>query len=336
MAENILTDALGLKKLKEGDAFKSIFVVVSISPKIDKNGRTYYDMAVSDASGSFEAKVWSDAQWLDKSGAAAADDEHIDAEKIPTLCGRTVGVNGKVSGYRGQMQYSFAKITLLNQEKFPPVQYMQHSPIGIDKLTARLNALIDSCGGEVGAFVKKVFTGEFITRFSYWPAAVGHHHAYANGLLEHTVSVAASARSMAQSMRESGYEIDVDVVTVGALLHDIGKLEAYKMESAPEMTTEGAFIDHVALGFALFGELAAKHGLSRKLALHLQHIILSHHGQREYGSPVVPATPEALIVSAADELDFHIFCWSDSVKNLHDTQEISPWSASAQRRFWKV
>lgn len=69
--------------------------------------------------------------------------------------------------------------------------------------------------------------------------------------------------------------------------------------------------------------------------MHLGHILLSHHGQREFGSPVVPATPEAMIVSSADELDFRMFCWNDSVKNLTDDQPISAWNNSTQRRFWK-
>ena len=83
------------------------------------------------------------------------------------------------------------------------------------------------------------------------------------------------------------------------------------------------------------GDIAAQFSLSEKLRTHLSHILLSHHGQREFGSPVVPATPEELIVSSADELDFRMFCWKDSVKNLTDDQPISAWNNSTQRRFWK-
>ena len=164
---------------------------------------------------------------------------------------------------------------------------------------------------------------------------MSHHHAYANGLLEHTVSVAACAKAMAESMAASGYDVDKEIVIAGALLHDIGKLESYRMAPVPEITVEGALLDHVAQGYLRFSELSAQFGLSEKLRTHLSHILLSHHGQREFGSPVVPATPEALIVSSADELDFRMFCWKDSVKNLTDDQPISAWNNSTQRRFWK-
>lgn len=336
MAENIVINSQEIRKLPAGSAYKAFFVMSAVSQKSDKNGKPYYDVSVADSFGSLEAKVWSDAQWLDKSQAApASDDDHLPPEKISALVGKTIGVNGKVSDFRGQLQYSFGKITLLNQEKFPPSGYLPHSPISIDELSERFNALASGCGGEAGEFVRKVFAGEFLHKFRDWPAAVSHHHAYANGLIEHTLSVAACAKSMAERMKDSGYDVDVDIVVAGALLHDIGKLDSYSMTTVPNMTVEGALLDHVAQGYAKFCELAEKHGLGEKTRVHLGHIILSHHGLREYGSPVVPATPEALIVSSADELDFKIFCWNDSVKNLTDEQPISPWNSSAQRRFWK-
>lgn len=336
MSENVIINSLEIRKLPAGSAFKAFFVVSSILQKSDKNGKAYYDVTAADSHGSIEAKVWSDAQWLDKSNEQPLSaDDRLPPEKITALAGKTIGVNGKVSDFRGQPQYSFGKITLLNQEKFPPSAYLPHSPIPMDVLTARLTSLTEGCGGAPGDFIRKVFTGDFLQKFREWPAAVSHHHAYASGLLEHTVSVAACARSMAREMISSGYDVDTDIVVAGALLHDIGKLDSYGMTTVPNMTVAGALLDHVAQGYMRFCGLAEKYPLDEKTKMHLGHIILSHHGMREYGSPVVPATPEALIVSAADELDFKIFCWKDSVKSLTDEQPVSPWNSSAQRRFWK-
>jgi 3'-5' exoribonuclease len=132
----------------------------------------------------------------------------------------------------------------------------------------------------------------------------------------------------------SGYPVDIDVVVAGALLHDIGKMESYKIDSVPEITLEGAVIDHVALGYAKFLELANEAVLDPKLKLELAHIILSHHGIREFGSPIMPETPEAMIVASADELDFRMFCWNDSVKDMRDDENISAWNNPTQRRFW--
>ncbi|MDO5115826.1 MAG: HD domain-containing protein [Synergistaceae bacterium] len=336
MTANLLLNSQEVRKLPAGTLFKAIFVVSAISQRSDKNGKPYYDITVTDSLGNIEAKVWSDAQWLDKSESLPqSEDDRLPAEKIGQLAGKSVGVNGKVAEYRGLLQFNFNKITLLNQEKYPPAGYLPHSPIALEELISRFERLVSGCGGEAGKFLRFVFKDELWQRFRDWPAAVSHHHAYANGLLEHTLSVAECAKAMAASMTEAGYEIDMDIVVAGALLHDLGKLEAYRMTPVPEITVEGALLDHVAQGYLRFNELAAQFGLSEKPRTHLAHILLSHHGQREFGSPVIPATPEALIVSAADELDFKIFCWNDAVKNLTDEQPISAWNNSTQRRFWK-
>ena len=241
MTANTLLNSQEVRKLPAGALFKAIFVISYISQKSDKNGKPYYDVTATDGLGTVEAKVWSDAQWLDKSEASPqSDDDKLPPERIVQLTGRTVGVNGKVAEYRGLLQFNFNKITLLNQEKYPPAGYLPHSPIPVGELAARFEALVGECQGEAGKFLRFVFGGDRWTRFRDWPAAVSHHHAYANGLLEHTVSVAACAKAMAESMAASGYDVDKEIVIAGALLHDIGKLESYRMAPVPEITVEGA------------------------------------------------------------------------------------------------
>lgn len=181
-----------------------------------------------------------------------------------------------------------------------------------------------------------MFSGDFWQRFRHSPAAVTHHHAYAHGLLEHTVSVTRLALSMAESARGNPHvSVDTEVVVTGALLHDLGKVESYSLSPVPEMTLPGAVLDHVGPGFALFVRFAEAWGLDERSTLALGHILLSHHGQKEYGAAVLPATPEAIIVSSADEVDFRLFCWGDAVGGLLEGEEISDFHYSAQRRFWK-
>jgi 3'-5' exoribonuclease len=327
-----------IKKLTAGSQFKAIFVATSLFQKTDKNGKPYYEISVSDSTGSIEAKIWSDAAWFDRSDAEDADAKaqarKLPDEMIKNIAGSTLGVEGKIAEYRGQLQFNFNKLTLLNQEKFPPARYLPRSPIPVEDLTSRFKALADSCRPEISAFLRAAFSGEIWRKFRDWPAAVSHHHAYSNGLIEHTVSVTECARSMAESLARSGYKIDLDIVVAGGLLHDIGKIDAYKFGAIPEMTLEGAVLDHVAIGYAKFMELAAREGLNKDVALQIAHILLSHHGQREFGSPVVPATPEAIVVASADELDFRVFCWNESIKDLTPDQPISQWHNGTSRRFW--
>lgn len=326
-----------IKKMPPASSFKAIFVVNSIFQKTDKNGKPYYEITVSDGTGVIDAKIWSDAAWFDRSDinlGPAEPSVKLPDDMITSVASQTVGIDGKTSEYRGQLQFNFNKITLLNQEKFPPAEYMPRSPRSLEELVARYEELVNSCRPEIADFIRFVYKDEKWTQFRDWPAAVSHHHAYAHGLLEHTVSVAGAAKALADSMKTSGYNVDPDIVVAGALFHDLGKIESYKMTSIPEMTVEGAILDHVAPGYAKFMLYAESYGLDEKLKLHLAHIILSHHGQKEYGSPVVPATPEALIVSASDELDFKMYCWNDSTKDLGDDQQISQWNSSTGRRFW--
>ena len=226
MTANTLLNSQEVRKLPAGALFKAIFVISYISQKSDKNGKPYYDVTATDGLGTVEAKVWSDAQWLDKSEASPqSDDDKLPPERIVQLTGRTVGVNGKVAEYRGLLQFNFNKITLLNQEKYPPAGYLPHSPIPAGELAARFEALVGECQGEAGKFLRFVFGGDRWTRFRDWPAAVSHHHAYANGLLEHTVSVAACAKAMAESMAASGYDVERLCAEYGVALADFEEPE---------------------------------------------------------------------------------------------------------------
>lgn len=325
-----------VKKVAVSSDFSSIFVVNTIFQKNDKNGRPYYEITVSDETGSLDAKIWSDASWFDRREAVSKE---LAAPKLPmedrlSVQAQTIGVEGKTTEYRGKTQFNFNKLTLLNQDTFPPAQYMTRSPIPIDKLTERYEKLVNSCRKELSDFVKYIYRDEKWLQFRDWPAAVSHHHAYANGLLEHSLSVAGAAKNLAEAMVESGYNVDVDLVVAGGLLHDLGKIESYKMTAVPEMTIAGTILDHIALGYAKFVQYAEEYGLDKTLTLHLSHIILSHHGHKEFGSPVLPATPEAMIVAASDELDFKMFCWKDTIKDLDREQHISGWNNSTGRRFW--
>lgn len=333
MAEvnSTLLTAQEVKKQPVGSVFKGIFVVKSISRKSDKNGKPYWEITVSDTTGQLDAKVWSDAGWQDRSSASPVP---LSIDDIPALRGKTLGINGKVSDFKGQLQFSFTSLSLLNQEKYPPANYIPGSPIALEVLLSQYEGMLGECSPEMSAFLRHVYGEKRWALFRDWPAAVSHHHAYAHGLLEHSLSVASLALAMGKNYRNPSVELDMDIIIGGALLHDLGKLQSYEMNPIPDVTLIGAVHDHVAIGYAAFMKIALEYGLNGQVRDHLAHIILSHHGQKEYGSPVLPATPEAVIVSYADGLDFHLFCWQDAVKDLAPDQPISPFHYGAQRRFW--
>ncbi|MDR1509039.1 MAG: HD domain-containing protein [Synergistaceae bacterium] len=325
-----------VRALTAGETFKGIYAVNNIQKKTDKNGKPYWEMTVSDEHGILNAKIWSDAGWWDRSDAELENRPALlTDDRINRLKGQVVGITGKTADFRGQVQYNFNAISLLDQEKFPASKLTPRSGVPLSILESRLNDLIEGCSAEIRDFLRFAFDGPGGKYFKEVPAAVTNHHAYAHGLLEHSITVTEAARSLAVSYKQIYPSIDISIVIAGALLHDWGKIASYSMSPVPEVTLRGAVLDHIAIGYAEFTKLSEEAGLPLGVSTQIGHILLSHHGQKEFGSPVLPATLEALIVASADELDFRLFCWKDATSDLAVGQNISAYHYAAQRRFWR-
>ncbi len=326
---------LEIRALPPGEKFKTTAAIVSAKARYDKNRRLFWEMTIMDSEGSLDSKVWSDAKWWDaRSGQKTAlEPGRMDVQG--DLLNSPVGVFGTVTEFRGRPQYQFNEIYLLDEKRYPLSMFLERSPVPPEEMERELREMIEGCHDPVKSFLQKVFDGPFWGMFREAPAAVSHHHAYVHGLLEHTLAVTRGARALAEAYNPGGFAVDMDVVTAGGLLHDIGKLDAYSLDPFPGMTVQGTVIDHIPLGYARFVKLAEEYGLEEATALAIGHILVSHHGRREYGSPVLPATPEALIVSSADELDFVMYCWQAAQESPGGEPEVSEYHPSAQRRFWK-
>lgn len=325
-----------LRQTSSGDRFKILGVVRQIKSRSDKNNKPFWDLALIDSEGSIDAKVWSDGKWWDSRSGEKVQIDPFTSDIPALILNSSVGVIGIASDYRGKQQYQFIEVFLLDPERFPVSGFIQASPVPVERMEEELRAMISSCGPVVRAFLEKTFSGDLLKDFRDLPAAVSHHHAYVHGLLEHTVAVTRGARALGEAYKRSGVDIDLDVVTAGGLLHDIGKIESYRLDPFPSMTVPGTVIDHIALGYSLFSRLAGEHGLDADITTAIGHILVSHHGRKEYGSPVLPATPEAMVVASADELDFMMFCWGAFPESGNGEPSISDFHPSAQRRFWRA
>lgn len=324
-----------IRRLAPGRDFKATAAAVSVKARFDKNRRPFWEMTIMDARGALEAKIWKDARWWDARDGQKTAVEPTELDMQDDLLNSPVGVIGSVAEFKGRPQYQFSEIYLLDRGRYPLSLFLERSPVPVEEMESELRSLVDECGEPVRGFLRKVFEGPFWDAFRDAPAAVSHHHAYVHGLLEHTLSVTRGARAVAEAYKEGGADVDLDIVTAGGLLHDIGKLDAYSLDPFPTVTVPGTVIDHIPLGYARFVKLAEAYGLEPETALALGHILVSHHGRREYGSPALPATPEALIVSSADELDFVMYCWQSAPDSPGGESGVSEYHPSAQRRFWK-
>ena len=331
---------LEVKKLQKDSVFYVLGVVSRFSQRRDKNDNPFWDIALMDGEGQIEGKIWGNSEWWNIADDVKYKIDPAADEAVKNLEGKTVGVQGKIVEFREQNQCNFNAVYYVDQNKYPPHSFVRRSPVPVGDMESAFLRLLETCGQPMRGFLEYVFfERDFWKTYSTWPAAVSMHHAYVNGLLEHSLTVANSALAMAQSYSGAFY-LDLDVVIAGALLHDLGKLEAYRLSPAPEVTVEGNVVDHIVLGYHRFMTLADEYrekgtAPNKNRMLAIAHILVSHHGTREFGSPVLPSTPEALIVSVADELDFKLYCWKEHTSQLDGGKEITEFVPSVQRRFWK-
>ena len=324
-----------VKQLPKNSDFNVRGIVSKITRRKDRNDNPFWELTISDSSGDLDGKVWAGSVWWNTQGG---DKFPVDPDNCGMRFeGASIELTGKIAEYREQIQYNFTEVYYLDQEKYPPHSFTKHSPVDMNLLEDTFMNLIAEISHEsLRNFVDSVFFKYNLwEKFRVWPAAISLHHAYTGGLLEHSVSVALGARDIAKHYQDFKIPVDMNLVIAGALLHDIGKIEAYSVSPVPQMTTAGNAIEHITLGYSTFMNFAELEDLDENITLALGHIIISHHGRREFGSPTLPATPEAMIVSAADDLDFKLNYWKSQTDALGGQSEITDYMPLLDRRLWR-
>lgn len=277
---------------ESGDRVQGFALLSRKELRQDRTGKNYLDMVLTDASGSISAKVWS--------GAPAIDGD-FEAHGF-------VAFTGLVKTYRDQLQISIEKCRTVTDEDrqygFDETQLIPSSPEDIDDLWHRLEAIYPE---RIGRPVLRRLVEETLEvhgdALREHPAAKVMHHAYLGGLLEHTVSMAELALQVAGHYPE----IDRDLLLVGILFHDLGKIVELGAMPANDYTMPGRLVGHVVIGRDLLRDrCAAIPDVPEDLRLHLEHLVLSHQGHREYGTPIEPMTVEALVLHFIDDLDSKI------------------------------
>jgi 3'-5' exoribonuclease len=221
--------------------------------------------------------------------------------------GDFVKVQGRTDLFNGRVQLVIERIRRVNPEQdqqqgFREEECVLSAPRTTDEMWGELETLI--------AHVQDPFIRELLTRVTVehreklriWPAALTVHHAYRSGFLEHILSVARSALTLG-----TAYGANKDLLTAGALLHDIGKLQELDYDRTTSYSREGNLVGHVTLGVIMVrAVMNAIVDFPDVLRAQIEHMIVSHHGHKEFGAPVEPMTIEAMILSAADDLDAKI------------------------------
>jgi 3'-5' exoribonuclease len=281
-----------IRTWEPGDSVQGFALLVKKEQRQDRNGKIYLDLELADSSGSIVAKIWSDSPAL-----SASFEPH-----------QFVAFKGSVKNYRDQLQLTIDDCREAGEGDryygFDESKLVPSTREDIDDLWRRLEKLLFE---EVERPVMRRLAAETLAihgkSLREHPAAKAMHHAYRGGLLEHVVSMAELALLVCRHYQE----LDRDLMLLGVLFHDLGKLRELGAMPANDYTLEGRLVGHVVIGRDLLIErCAAIEGFPDDLRLLLEHMVLSHQGKKEFASPVEPMTPEALALHFVDDLDSKI------------------------------
>lgn len=306
-----------ISDLKPNDNKEIEGKVISKRLQTTKDGKEFLLFTISDKTGTLRAIDWFNAK--------------ENSEKLNI--GDIIRVKGKIVVFESRLQLNLEKnynIHILKDSEINPEKFVKTSLKNINLLKEELKSLIDNMKNEqIKSLLNYIFIKDkkFANEFSYAPAAINVHHAYKHGLLEHTIDVAKLCNSIADNYKNL---VNKDILIAGALLHDIGKTKEYKITpSGIEKTDEGELIGHIAIGIHMVMAYAKKiDNFPKNILDEILHMIASHHGELEWGSPVLPKTIEAFILHFADNLsskveqvrnhieESHNEHWTDYNKNL--------------------
>ena len=271
--------------LKEGDSIDEIYLVTSKQVSTAKNGVTYLSLKLADKTGEIDGRLWDNA---DEVGGKFERDDFV-------------RIKGIASNYQGTMQIKMKTLTKVDDATIDIANYLEASPRNVDEMVAELKAFASSLNNTHLRKLMQSFLDDaaFMALFKRIPAAKSMHHNYIGGLLEHILELVALSSDVAKHFRS----IDVDLLITGSFLHDIGKVRELAVKKAIEYTTEGRLLGHISLGYEMVAEkINAIPGFPEELCMLVKHIMLSHHGEYEFGSPKRPKIREAIIINYLDDL----------------------------------
>jgi len=273
--------------LQDGQAVTSLFLVGAKEIRTSqRSGKSWLELALRDRTGSIPAKMWDNFEALAKT---------FDA-------GDVVQIRGRVKLYNGQKEMTLEQIVPAAARDYELSDFLAHTKYDVEKLYAELGAAV---GAVRNPWIKRLLESvlndpAILPKVKRAPAAMTMHHAFVGGLLEHTVSLIALGRAVVAHYPE----LDADVLLAGIVLHDIGKIDELSYERATNYTTAGRLLGHITIGTLLVREkIRAIPGFPEPLAILIEHLILSHHGTYEFGSPSLPQTREAIALHFLDDMD---------------------------------
>jgi 3'-5' exoribonuclease len=295
---------LFIDSLQSGDTVNCYYRIQETVKKKTKNGDDFLDLIVMDKTGRMPAKIWNNV------------DEYYKLIKA----GEIFKISGEIKDYKGKKQLTVSHLRAItaNDMDFKQADYNETPPFDSAALLEQMFSLLaanltDPHLLQLVEFFKEEYGPSLLQAYG----AQKIHHAFAGGLLQHTFSLLEMALALSPH-----YGLDKELLLIGALFHDIGKTAEFKTRPALETTLEGGLLGHVIISLTIF--LNFKNRIvdfPPALSARIQHLIVSHHGEKEYGAPEVPKTREAYLLHLIDLLDSRMSIFSEQLKS-GDSQKL--------------
>lgn len=283
-----------LRQLQDGDSVEDVYLAGNKALRINRQGNPFLQVELRDRSGSMIARLWN------------ATEQHFQAFRE----GECVFVRGKAQLFQGNMQLILTEIRPATSDQWDPRDFLPQSEIDVSVLWNRLRQLLQFKNPHLRALFHTFLQDETLMQgLVRAPAGTRVHHPYLGGLLEHIVHMLEIAHRILSDENPIYQGIDRELVLMGIFLHDIGKVRELAYATHFAYSDEGQLVGHMVLGIEILQdkirqvETLLGESFPQELLLRLKHIIVSHHGDPESGSPCVPMTPEAMAVHLIDHLD---------------------------------
>ena len=295
-----------IETLREGERVNEIYLCKNKQSALTKAGKPYEALILQDKTGTLDAKIW-------EPGSVGIDDfDRFDY----------INVVGDITSFQGALQLNVKRVRKAAEGEYEPKEYLPVSEYNVDEMYEQLLGYIKQMENPylkklAGSFF--IEDADFAKRFKFHSAAKSVHHGFVGGLLEHTLSVTKLSAYFADNYKI----LNKDLLVCAAMFHDIGKLEELSTFPENDYTDEGQLLGHIMIGAMEIAErIKTIDGFPVKLAHEMEHCILAHHGELEYGSPKKPALQEAVALSYEDNIDAKMETMRELLANVPegDTQ----------------
>ena len=289
-----------IAELALGDAFEGYYVLRAAQQKTSQNGKPFLNATLADASGAMDAKVW------DYPGPIGAQD-----------AGSVVRVRGTVGEYRGALQLTLERIRLADaRDDYDPAALVPVAPIDVDAAMEELRSVLASIEDSDYRAVAQALFDSHEAELRRVPAAKSVHHGFLAGLLMHTLNMLRLADFLARLYSPT---VDRSLLLAGTFLHDLGKTREFTFSAlglVTDYSTEGQLLGHLVLGAQEAAETAKALDVPEDKRVLLQHMVLSHHGDPEFGAAVLPQCAESELLSLIDRVDSRMEIYRETLDEL--------------------